>query len=418
MGETVVGLFPKLRFPEFQRNPSWAGYLLEDLERLGWVQLGRGNVISAQDMKSRPGDYPVYSSSVKNQGYMGSYGEFMFDEELISWSVDGGGDFFYRPKHKFSVTNVSGYMRLDTKRLSYRFIAGYLQALHVAHTFDYQFKAHPSVIRKLYRVAIPELSEQQKIAECLGSLDELIGAEREKLDALKAYKKGLMQQLFPREGETVPRLRFPEFEGSGEWACQPLGELVQFQSGFAFSSDLFGTEGKKLVTPKNFTQSGFGHFDKMNTKYTTEDVSTKYICHPGDLLILLTDLTPTCELLGKPLEVRVSDGQVLLNQRIVKVEPVNPRVSREFLKQFFQTEYYSRIIKNTASGSTVRHSSNKILEGLEIKSPANVEEVNRISICLSTVDDLIIAQEEQTRILQTHKQGLMRQLFPIMEVES
>ena len=63
----------------------------------------------------------------------------------------------------------------------------------------------------------PSTKEQQKIADCLTSADALIAAQGRKVDALRAHKKGLMQQLFPREGETQPRLRFPEFQDDGEW---------------------------------------------------------------------------------------------------------------------------------------------------------------------------------------------------------
>jgi type I restriction enzyme S subunit len=72
------------------------------------------------------------------------------------------------------------------------------------------------------------LAEQQKIAECLGTLDELIAAENQKFDALKAHKNGLMQQLFPRAGETRPRLRFPEFQNAPEWKVTTIGELNPF----------------------------------------------------------------------------------------------------------------------------------------------------------------------------------------------
>src|SRR5690606_22685925 len=75
------------------------------------------------------------------------------------------------------------------------------------------------------------LAEQQKIAECLSTLDELIEAESRKLDALKDHKKGLMQQLFPREGETRPRLRFPEFRDAPEWEQRRLGDLVEIATG-------------------------------------------------------------------------------------------------------------------------------------------------------------------------------------------
>lgn len=65
--------------------------------------------------------------------------------------------------------------------------------------------------------AIPKPKEQTKIADCLSSLDNLITAQKQKLEALKAHKKGLMQQLFPAEGETMPKLRFAEFKDSGGW---------------------------------------------------------------------------------------------------------------------------------------------------------------------------------------------------------
>ncbi|MFI5445533.1 restriction endonuclease subunit S [Polaromonas sp. UC242_47] len=60
---------------------------------------------------------------------------------------------------------------------------------------------------RLAKIKIPfphSRNEQQKIAECLNSVDELIAEQVRKLDALKTKKKGLMQQLFPREGETQP----------------------------------------------------------------------------------------------------------------------------------------------------------------------------------------------------------------------
>ena len=67
-------------------------------------------------------------------------------------------------------------------------------------------------------------SEQKKIADCLGSLDDLIEAEGRKLEALRQHKQGLMQQLVPQPGETVPRLRFPEFEdNASEWENKKLG---------------------------------------------------------------------------------------------------------------------------------------------------------------------------------------------------
>lgn len=74
-------------------------------------------------------------------------------------------------------------------------------------------------------------NEQQKIAACLSSLDEVLTAETEKLDLLQDHKKGLLQQLFPAEGETQPKFRFPEFKDDGDWEETTLGELAKFRRG-------------------------------------------------------------------------------------------------------------------------------------------------------------------------------------------
>ena len=183
----------KQRLPGF--SGEWECKTIEQLEEIGIVKLSRGQVISKKDIDEVPGSCPIYSSSVKNNGLFGCYGKFMFDEELITWSVDGGGHFFYRDKHKFSVTNVCGFMRVDATKLSYRFLAAQLQLLHSSMTFDYQDKAHPSVIRKAYKVLVPPLREQAAIAAVLSDMDAEIDALRQRRDKTQMLKQGMMQEL-------------------------------------------------------------------------------------------------------------------------------------------------------------------------------------------------------------------------------
>ena len=98
------------------------------------------------------------------------------------------------------------------------------------------------------KVLLPNPIEQQKIAACLSSLDELITAHSQKLDALKEHKQGLMQNLFPQEGETVPKLRFLEFIKDGEWKNDILINLATngFSNGVFNDPKKVGT-GYKLV---------------------------------------------------------------------------------------------------------------------------------------------------------------------------
>lgn len=181
------------RLPGF--TGEWDTQLVAELEKRRLVKLSRGKVISKKDIDSTPGDFPIYSSSVHNDGLFGRYGHFMFDEELITWSVDGGGNFFHRPKHKFSVTNVCGFMRVDTSRISYRFFAAHLQLLHSRKSFDYQSKAHPSVVRKEYEVQFPSLPEQTAIAAVLSDMDAEIAALEAKRDKTRTLQQGMMQEL-------------------------------------------------------------------------------------------------------------------------------------------------------------------------------------------------------------------------------
>ena len=144
---------------------------LDELVESGLVQLTRGKVISKRDIAACPGNYPIYSSAKDNDGKFGEYGQFLFDEELITWSVDGGGRLFHRPKHKFSVTNVGGILRIrDRSVLDYRYLYYVLSFRHSEISFDWVRKAHPSVIKKLYQnIPVPPLPEQLRI---VGILDE------------------------------------------------------------------------------------------------------------------------------------------------------------------------------------------------------------------------------------------------------
>ena len=87
------------------------------------------------------------------------------------------------------------------------------------------------------RLIVPEVVEQQEIADCLGSLDDLIVAEGRKLEVLRQHKQGLMQQLFPQPGETVPRLRFPEFQDDPPWSAPLLADLYGFKRTNTLSRD-------------------------------------------------------------------------------------------------------------------------------------------------------------------------------------
>jgi type I restriction enzyme, S subunit len=97
---------------------------------------------------------------------------------------------------------------------------------------------------RAWETFLPPRAEQKKIADCLTSLDEVIATQRRKVEALKIFKRGLMQQLFPREGETLPRLRFPEFSDAPEWEERQLDTCFShIRNGFVGTATPFYVAG-------------------------------------------------------------------------------------------------------------------------------------------------------------------------------
>lgn len=170
---------------------AWEQRKLGELEKDATLYMGRGRVISAKDMSNTPGTFPVYSSSALDNGRMGAYGKYMFNQELITWSIDGGGAVFYRRKHRFSVTNVSGYIAVNPEKINCKFLAYAMSLAHSRIKFDYTVKAHPSVIRSLYTMGIPiSLQEQQVIGSFFSRLDNLITLHQRKRQWLKWLDEG------------------------------------------------------------------------------------------------------------------------------------------------------------------------------------------------------------------------------------
>ncbi|RHL25429.1 restriction endonuclease subunit S [Collinsella sp. AF38-3AC] len=147
---------------------------LGEVEDAGYIKLGRGKVISKKDITANPGNYPIYSASSTNDGKLGEYGSYMFDDIRLTWSVDGGGKFFYRDSPRYSVTNVCGWLKvLDDQFFNTRFLYHLLSSQWSTMSFDYMTKAHPSVIRILYQIPMISLATQQKAVDILDRFDAL-----------------------------------------------------------------------------------------------------------------------------------------------------------------------------------------------------------------------------------------------------
>jgi len=263
------------------------------------------------------------------------------------------------------------------------------------------------------RVPVPTPAEQQKIASCLSSLDNLLAAESRKLHALKDHKKGLMRQLFPREGETRPRLRFPEFQTAGEWDVKSIGALKPFvTSGSRGWAAFYADQGELFIRITNLWRDSI-YLDLTDSKYVqlppgaNEGVRTQLKEH--DVLI---SITADIGIIGYVDESVPSPAYI--NQHIALVRFDAGQLCGKYVAYFLASEKSQRLFRASTDTGTKPGMSLIGIQKIEVMLPS-LPEQQRIAECLTTLDDLIAVQTQKLDALRTHKKGLMQQLFPTPE---
>ena len=260
------------------------------------------------------------------------------------------------------------------------------------------------------RLALPSPAEQQKIAECLSSVDEVIAAQARKVDALKTHKKGLMQQLFPREGETQPRLRFPEFQNAGAWEVRRVDEKGAVLAGKALAVNAAGPQRPYLRT-KNVLDGAIDLSDVL-TMPMTEAEFDRFEILDGDVLL---NEGQSLELVGRTSIYRNEfKGRCAMQNQLLRFRAF-ASTSGEFAAQYFRKCQKDGTFANVATKTTsVAHLGSSRFSALELSWPSQPEQ-HRIASCLSSLDALIAAETQKHAALQRHKRGLMQQLFPSPE---
>lgn len=260
------------------------------------------------------------------------------------------------------------------------------------------------VIKRLYNSNLKEMEicfpknpkEQQKIANCLSSLDNLITAEADKLDLLKDHKKGLLQQLFPANGATKPQFRFPEFKNEGNWEETILDDVADYANGKAHEKEISETGKYKVVNSKFISTDG------RVVKFTD---SANLKANIGDVLMVLSDI-PNGKAIAKCFYVDKEDTYTV-NQRICKITPTD--INNKFLFYIQNRNKYFLAFDDGVKQTNLRKDT---VLSFPFLKPKNPKEQQKIAKCLSSLDDLITAQTQKTKALKKHKKGLMQQLFP------
>ena len=189
----------ELRFKDDEGRdyPEWEERKIKDI-----FIVTRGVVIAKTEISESKDDknkYPVYSSQTTNNGILGYDSSYDFEGDYLTWTTDGANaGKVFRRNGKFRCTNVCGVLveKQETLGFANKMISEILNKETPKHV---SYVGNPKLMNGVMgdiKIKVPILDEQIKIAKVLDSIDLKIEKEQEKLDSLKQYKKGLLQQMF------------------------------------------------------------------------------------------------------------------------------------------------------------------------------------------------------------------------------
>jgi type I restriction enzyme S subunit len=411
-------LVPKLRFPDFRQARGW------ESKRLGLAlkfQAGFPFPSSGFNDEGR-GIRLIRNRDLRSDDILKFYSED-FDPNFVVRNGDVlvgmDGDFTPTVWEKGEGLLNQRVGRILPREDNDRYFLLYLLTLCLR---DIEESTARTTVKHLSHSAIedrneplPSPSEQQKIAECLSSIDEVISAQARKLDTLKIHKKGLMQQLFPREGETQPRLRFPEFQNAPVWEMMPLSKLVaSLDAGVSVNSgDRHATTGEIGVLKTSAVTNGV--FDPQENKVVFDDAEIGRVKEPVQANTIIISRMNTPALVGANAYVEEDLENIFLPDRLWAAKP-NPGTSMRFVAFILGATKGRAALSRLAKGSSgsMKNISKPEVLAFSLTAPSPAEQ-HSIASCLSSLDDLIAVEGQKLEALKTHKRGLMQQLFPSAE---
>ncbi len=259
-----------------------------------------------------------------------------------------------------------------------------------------------SIFSKL-KIPAPKLNEQQKIASCLSYLDEVIATHSQKLDLLKDHKKGLMQNLFPQEGENVPKYRFKEFEKDGDWVDKLLEEVATILKGKGISKADIIENGNLPCIRYGELYTHYKETIRTVKSYTNSNAEDLILSKANDVIIPASGET----------QIDIATASCVLESGIALGGDLN--IIRSKINGVFLSYYLNNAKKHDiaqmAQGIAVVHLYPNQLKTLQLQIPSPKEQI-KIASCLSSLDEIISTQVEKIEQLKQHKKGLMQVLFP------
>ncbi len=397
-------LVPKLRFPEFRGTTPWGPISLKEVSHYVTERVGETKLTPVS-----------ISAGIGFVPQAEKFGRDISGNQYQRYTLVRDGDFVYNKGNSLKfpegcVYLLQGWGQVAAPnvficfRLKEGYSNGFFQNCFESNAHGKQLKKHITsgarsngllnISKDAFfgvEIPTPNSAEQEKIADCLSSLDELVAAQARKVNALKTHKKGLMRQLFPREGEAQPRLRFPEFQGTSKWCIKKLGSVAE------------NLDNRRVPITSSDREAGdvpyygaSGVVDYVDGFIFDEDL----LCISEDGANLVARTYP----IAFPIA-----GKTWVNNHAHVL-----RFENAGTQKFVEVYLNSIKLDDFITGMAQPKLNKAMLDSIPIPCP-DFPEQQRIADCLTSLDTFIDAATQELETLKIHKKGLMQQLFPLAE---
>jgi len=364
----------------------------------------RGQVLAASlttPEKNRENIYPVYSSQTKDNGLLGYYSEYLF-ENAITWTTDGAnaGTVNFRPGRFYS-TNVNGVLINENGYACYA-------VSEIINKVAYKYvskvgnpKLMNNVMAEINIMITPDIDELEQISKLIEAYNQYITLHQRKLEHLNLKKKALLQKLFPKNGERYPELRFPGFTDA--WEQRKLGDIATFSKGNGYSKSDLTPSGDPIILYGRLYTNYETTISNVDTFVGLKDKSV--ISQGGEVIVPAS---------GETAE-DISRASVVKNQGIIiggdlNVIKVNHLLDPTFLALTISNGGQQKELSKRAQGKSVVHLHNSDLQEVNLTFPL-LNEQKEISTLFEKMDNIITLHQRKLEHLQLQKKALLQQMF-------
>lgn len=242
------------------------------------------------------------------------------------------------------------------------------------------------------------IDEQRKIGSYFSNLDNLITLHQRELDELKELKKCMLQKMFPKKGEKVPEIRFPEF--TDDWEQCKLPEFVSFFNGLTYTPDDVQETGTLVLRSSNVKD---GEIVDADNVYVNDKVATSDNVQEGDIIVVVRNGSRA--LIGKHAQIKSSMPNTVIGAFMSGIRSEHS----SFVNALLDTSTFEKeIAKNI--GATINQITGYMFSKMEFMIPTEKEQ-DKIGTYFSSLDNLINLHQKELEGYKELKKGLLQQMF-------